>query len=246
MPGRLSVCRRIAAQVAGIAALLLGLAAGAAAQQPVDLQLVLGVDASGSVNQARFELQKRGYVAAFRNPLVLQAIRSGPTQAIAVAMVQWTGPALHVLVVDWMAIRDERSAEAVAAAIEAAPRRLFGGGTSISGMIDYGVALFQRGGFAGERRVIDISGDGANNIGRPAEDARDDAVRRGVTINGLPILTIEPDLDIHYRDQVIGGPGAFVIAIDSYDRFADAILRKLITEIATDARGAHATAQSMR
>ncbi|MCW3475657.1 DUF1194 domain-containing protein [Limobrevibacterium gyesilva] len=232
--------------MAGIAALLLGLAAGAAAQQPVDLQLVLGVDASGSVNQARFELQKRGYVAAFRNPLVLQAIRSGPTQAIAVAMVQWTGPALHVLVVDWMAIRDERSAEAVAAAIEAAPRRLFGGGTSISGMIDYGVALFQRGGFAGERRVIDISGDGANNIGRPAEDARDDAVRRGVTINGLPILTIEPDLDIHYRDQVIGGPGAFVIAIDSYDRFADAILRKLITEIATDARGAHATAQSMR
>jgi hypothetical protein len=198
----------------------------------VDLQLVLAVDASGSVDETRFELQKQGYAAAFRNRQVLNAIRSGQTQAISVTMVQWTGPALQVQVVPWTRVGDEDSAAALAEAITAAPRRLFSGGTSISGAIDYAMTLWRTSPYQGTRRVIDVSGDGANNRGRPAAFARDEAVREGVAINGLPILTLEPDLDQYYEDNVIGGPGAFVVAARSYDNFADAILKKLITEIA--------------
>jgi len=219
-----------------LAALLLasGTAARAQppAQAPVDLALVLAVDASGSVDAARFELQKQGYAAAFRNPRIVQAIEAGARRAIAVAMVQWTGPTLHVQVVDWMRVSDPASAEALAGAIEAAPRRLLGGGTSLSGAIDYGVTMLAASPFRDQRRVIDISGDGSNNSGRPPNLARDEAVRAGIVINGLPIAWIEPGLDVYYRQNVIGGPGAFVIAADSYDNFADAILNKLVTEIA--------------
>ncbi len=122
--------------------LLFAGAPAAAAQTAADLALVLAVDASGSVDQIRFELQKRGYVAAFRHARVLQAIRSGPNRAIAVTMVQWTGPALQVQVVGWGLVGDEESAATFAAAIERAPRELFGGGTSISGAIDYAATLF--------------------------------------------------------------------------------------------------------
>ena len=201
-------------------------------QTEVDLQLILAVDASGSVNQERFELQKRGYAAAFLTRAVLGAIRSGPAQAIAVTMVQWTGPALQVQVVPWTRIGDTESAAALADLIAAAPRRLFGGGTSISGAIDHAMTLWQQSPYHGARRVIDISGDGANNRGRSAAEARDEAVRAGVAINGLPILSLEPELDRYYEDNVIGGPGAFVVAATSYDNFADAILKKLIHEIA--------------
>ena len=106
-----------------------------------------------------------------------------------------------------------------------------GGGTSISGAIDYSVKALAVSPYRGTKRVIDISGDGSNNLGRPAEQARDDAVRMGIRINGLPILAVEPDLDQYFRQSVIGGPGAFVIAVKGYDQFAEAILRKLITEI---------------
>jgi hypothetical protein len=204
----------------------------APAQVDTALNLVLAVDTSGSVSTGRFELQKQGYAAAFRNPRVLASIRSLDTQSIAVTMMQWTGPRLHVAVVDWTLIRDEASAEAFAAAIEAAPRQLFGGGTSISGAIDYSRLLLLQSPFKGERRVIDVSGDGSNNSGRPVTDARDEAVRDGIGINGLPILSIEPMLDRYYYDNVIGGPGAFMIPAESYDTFADAVLKKLITEIA--------------
>lgn len=200
--------------------------------QAVDLALVLAVDASGSVDTTRFELQKRGYVAAFRHAQVLRAIRSGPAQAIAVTMVQWTGPALQVQVVGWTRIADLGDAEDFAAAIENAPRQLFAGGTSISGVIDYAMSLFPANPYRGGRRVIDISGDGGNNRGRPAAAARDDAVAAGIGINGLPILALEPDLDRYYQQNVIGGPGAFVVAAQSYDTFAEAILKKLIIEIA--------------
>jgi Protein of unknown function (DUF1194) len=219
-------------------ALMLALATAvpAAAQTAVDLQLVLAVDASGSVDQYRFDLQKRGYVAAFRHARVLQAIRSGPSQAIAVTMVQWTGPMMQVHVVGWTRVGDEETAAAFAAAIERAPRQLFGGGTSISGAIDYAAALFPRSPFRAARRVIDISGDGSNNRGRSVEQARDEAVAAGIGINGLPILALEPDLDRYYYDSVIGGPGAFVVAAQTYETFADAILKKLITEIAANDR----------
>jgi hypothetical protein len=208
----------------------------AAAQTAVDLQLVLAVDASGSVDQVRFDLQKRGYVAAFRHPRVLQAIRSGASQAIAVTMTQWTGPMLQVQVVGWTLVGDADTAGAFASAIEAAPRQLFGGGTSISGAIDYAAGLFPKSPFRGARRVIDISGDGSNNRGRPVTFARDEAVAAGIGINGLPILALEPDLDRYYYDSVIGGPGAFVVAAQNYETFADAILKKLITEIAANDR----------
>lgn len=232
MRNLLVVCRT--GLVAGLVAvfLALGFAVSARAQTAVDLQLVLAVDASGSVSHDRFELQKQGYAAAFRHPRVLAAIQSGPASAIAVTMVQWTGPALQVQVVKWSLLKDKASAEAFAAAIEQAPRQLFGGGTSISGAIDTSLALLNDSPFKAARRVIDVSGDGANNRGRPASQARDEAVAAGVGINGLPILALEPDLDKYYEENVIGGPGAFVVAVRNYDQFADAVLRKLIMEIA--------------
>ena len=209
------------------------------AQTEVDLQLVLAVDASGSVDQRRFALQMQGYVAAFRDPRVLRAIQSGATQAIAATMVQWTGPALQIQVLPWTLIQDATTAHAFAAAIMATPRRLFSGGTSISGVIDYAVPLMLESQFKGTRRVIDVSGDGSNNRGRPAASARNDAVRAGIIINGLPILALEPDLERHFSDHVIGGPGSFVIAAESYETFADAILKKLIREMAAPEQRPH-------
>jgi len=216
----------------GLAALFVAASPVALADTAVDLQLVLAVDASGSVNQYRFDLQKQGYAAAFRNPRVIQAIRSGISGAIAVTVVQWTGPEMQSQVIDWTVIHDEASANMFAAAIDDTPRRLFSGGTSISGAIDYGVALLLRSRFRETRRVIDVSGDGSNNRGRPVILARDDAVRAGITINGLPILALEPGLDKYYWDYVIGGPGSFMVTAQSYEQFGEAVLKKLITEIA--------------
>jgi hypothetical protein len=200
----------------------------------VDLTLVLAVDASGSVDDDRFELQKQGYAKAFLNPRVLNAIKNGNEGAIAVSMVQWTGPTLHVIMVPWTVIRDQRSAQAAAALISASPRQIFGGGTSLSGAIDFSVLMLNASPYRGERKVIDISGDGSNNLGRPAEQARDEAVKMGVRINGLPILSVEPDLDQYFRTSVIGGPGAFIIPVKSYDAFGEAIMRKLVQEISQD------------
>lgn len=217
--------------------LALGAAAAAASpargQVPVDLQLVLAVDVSGSVSDERFLLQQRGYAAAFRTEQLLEAIRSGRKQSIAVTMTQWTGPTQQMQVVAWTLLTDQASMHAFADAIERASRQMFGGGTSISGAIDHAMALFPESGFASPRRVIDISGDGANNRGRPAADARDDAVRKGATINGLPILTLEPSLDQYYWNNVIGGANAFVIVATSYETFAEAVLKKLITEVSS-------------
>jgi hypothetical protein len=215
--------------------LILTLATHAGAQtarQSVDLALVLAVDASGSVDRVRFELQKQGYVAAFRHPRVLQAIQSGPTQSIAVIMMQWTGPALQVIAVPWTRVSDQASANAFADKIASAPRALFGGGTSISGAIDTAMALLFDNPFQATRRVIDISGDGSNNRGRSVNQARDEAVRAGVGINGLPILALEPELDRYFEQNVIGGPGAFVVAAKDFETFGEAILKKLIAEIA--------------
>lgn len=216
--------------------------AEAAGKAEVDVELILAIDASGSVDDDRFELQKRGFAAAFRNRKVLNAIRAGDHRAIAVFMVQWTGPPQQDVMVPWTYVSDEFSAARVATAIEAAPRRLMGGGTSISGAIDYSVKAMAMSPFRGTKRVIDVSGDGANNIGRPAEQARDDAVRQGIQINGLPILTVEHDLDQYYRKNVIGGPGAFAIVAKTYDQYADAILRKLVTEISQNQRRGYAFA----
>lgn len=215
---------------------ILSVATPGAAQTPVDLHLILAVDCSGSVDYTRFELQRRGYVAAFRDPQVLEAIRGGENRSIAVALFQWTGPRLQAEIVPWTQVKDQASAETVASIIESTPRRLFGGGTSISGAIDYAMQWFRRSPFKGERRVIDVSGDGSNNGGRSVIRARDEAVAADVNINGLPILAWEPYLDQYYKDNVIGGPGAFMIVAKDFETFADAIQRKMILEIATGAR----------
>ena len=217
--------------LAGLAALLL-LALPVRAETEADLLLVLAVDASGSVSEQRFNLQRQGYADAFRAPRLHQAIRSGPLGAVAVMMFQWTGPGMQVPSVAWTRLADPASAMAFARGIETAPRALFSGGTSISGAIDHGMRLLALAPFTAARRVIDVSGDGANNRGRPAEDARDDAVAAGVVINGLPILAMEYNLDGFYRDHVIGGPGSFMIPVASFEEFAPAVLRKLVTEIA--------------
>ncbi|MEA2984926.1 MAG: hypothetical protein QOD94_1180 [Alphaproteobacteria bacterium] len=214
--------------------LLLGSGLQTQAQTNVDLQLVLAVDASGSVNDARFELQKKGYAAAFRNPQVIKAIMSGGEQAIAVTMMQWTGPFMHVQVVPWMLIKDAASAKAFADAIASSQRELFGGGTSISGAIDQSMMLLSQSPYSSTRRTIDISGDGANTSGRSITHARDEAVRSGISVNGLPILSLDPFLDRYYYNYVIGGPGAFMIPAANYENFADAVVKKLILEIAAN------------
>lgn len=201
----------------------------------VDLQLVLAIDASNSVTDDRFELQKQGYVAAFRNPQVIKAIMSGSEQSIAVTMMQWTGPFDTVQVVPWMLVKDAASAQALADAITKSQRELYGGsGTSISGAIDQAIILLSQSPYTSPRRTIDISGDGPNSSGRSVVRARDEAVAQGIGINGLPILSIDRGLDDYYFRYVIGGPGAFMIPAANYESFAEAIVKKLILEIAAN------------
>jgi hypothetical protein len=223
---------RLGVLLVGLALAASGGASPAAAQAEVDLQLVLAVDVSGSVSDERFQLQRQGYAEAFRNWRVIQAIQAGAARAIAVTMTQWTGPAQQAQVVPWTVVTDEATAAALADAIERTTRQLYGGGTSISGAIDHAVTLFGGSGTKSGRQVIDVSGDGANNRGRPAAEARDDAVDRGATVNGLPILALEPGLDQYYQSNVIGGPNAFMVVAETYETFAEAVLKKLITEIA--------------
>jgi hypothetical protein len=205
--------------------------AGAARAQNVDLELVLAVDASGSIDDREFALQREGYARALVHADVLAAIAGGPHRAIALTFIEWSGPRVSAQVVPWTRITDAASAGAVAARIAAAPRTVFGTGTALGGAIDHGMALLARSPFRGVRRIIDISGDGPNNQGRWPAEARDEAVARGVTINGLVIEEFKLGLFEHFRDEVIGGPGAFVAAADGFDDFARAVVRKLLREL---------------
>ena len=207
---------------------------------PVDLELVLAVDMSGSIDREEATLQRQGYLAALVHPKVIDAIRSGPSGRIAVIYVEWAGERYQRTVVDWGLIDGEQSAQTFAAALAAAPI-LTERWTSISAGIDYAVGMLENNDFVGARRVIDVSGDGYNNSGRPVTAARDEAVAKGVTINGLPILNDKPgpggwppaaDLDKYYEANVIGGPGAFIVPAESFETFAQAILSKMILEIA--------------
>jgi hypothetical protein len=215
-----------------LAAVLAGAGPLRAHEQAVDLELVLAVDCSRSIDDSEFALQVEGYAAAFRHPAVLAAIQSGARRSIAVTYVQWAGPFLQNQAVGWTLINDGESALEFADRFEAAPRAFYGGGTSLSGVIDYAKTLFPKSGYSGRRRVIDISGDGINNSGRMATSARDDAVREGITINGLAILTEVGGLDNYFRETIMGGEGAFVLAAEDFASFAQAILNKLIREIA--------------
>ena len=204
----------------------------------VDVELVLAVDVSWSMDLDEQRLQREGYVAAFNDPDVIAAIEGGLHGRIAVTYFEWAGTGLQSVVAPWTLIEDAGDArafsEALAGAYPARMRR-----TSISGAIATGTAMFEGNGYRGLRKVIDISGDGPNNMGEPVLVARDAAVSRGVVINGLPLILKEPnpvygihDLDIYYEDCVIGGPGAFIVTVREPGEFIPAIRRKLILEIA--------------
>jgi hypothetical protein len=226
--------RNVLASFLLLAVLGSGAAADPASPQllaEVDLALVIAVDVSSSVSTERWELQKEGYVAAFRSREVIDAIMaSGPTSSIAVTFVEWSGQTEQRQVIGWTILGDPDSAGTFASAVSNAPR-VFSGLTSVSGAIDFSMQLLQDTPFRATRKVIDVSGDGSSNDGRSAITARDDAANKNITVNGLPILADEKNLDGYYRDQVIGGPGAFVVVAQDYKSFASAIIKKLILEI---------------
>jgi hypothetical protein len=222
-------------------ALIVGLLAYAAAAHGqlrdstislVDLELVLAVDVSSSVDGEEFDLQMKGLADAFRNPAVLDAIELAGERGIAVALVQWSSWNSQRLSVDWMRVRDPASAAAIADRIAAAPRFGDGGSTAIAGAIRFSTRQFEINDFEAERRAIDISGDGAANQGAQPSQYRDIAVASGLTINGLAILNDNAQLDDYYAGHVIGGNAAFVMRASDYRDFAEAILHKLVREIA--------------
>jgi hypothetical protein len=210
------------------------------AAQAVDLELVLAVDVSDSIDRNEARLQRGGYIKALTDPAVIDAVRKGAHGRIAVTYVEWAGRGHYKVVADWAVIDGAGSAQAFAARLAAAaldtrPR------TSISDAILLSLPRFHGNGYDGARRIIDVSGDGPNNFGASVTAARDAAVAAGVTVNGLPILPQPSEIETHgavreldqyYEDCVIGGPGAFIVIAESYETFADAIRRKLIREIA--------------
>lgn len=224
----------LAVIVAAIAA-----ASAKAAETDVDLELVLAVDVSRSMDFDEQEVQRNGYIAGLTHPEILAAIRSGFLGRIAVTYVEWAGPGSYAVVVPWTLIDGPEAAEAFVTRLAGtAVSRLRG--TSISGALRLASGLFESNGFRAMRQVIDVSGDGPNNTGAPVLEARAAALAKGVTINGLPIMlhgrsdgmfSID-DLDVYYENCVIGGPGAFLVTVESIDRLAEAIRRKLVLEIA--------------
>lgn len=203
----------------------------AAAQQPVDLELVLAVDASSSVAGWEFDLQMKGIAAAFRDPDVQGAIRASGDSGIAVSLVQWSGRDLQVQVVDWSLLRSVEDAEAFAGAVDMSERAVPNGSTAIGNALQYSGELLATNAFAGTRRVIDVSGDGRNNQGIHVFQVRDRLVEQGVTVNGLAILNEDLGVDHFYINHVIGGTGAFLITATDFDDFSRAIRQKLIREI---------------
>lgn len=225
-----------------VAALLLALSAstGSAGGESVevDVALVLAVDVSLSMSADEQQVQRDGYVAAFSSTEVKRALLQGSMGRIAVTYVEWAAAERQIVVVPWTVIGTADEADAFAARLARMPpqRAIW---TSISGALDFSAALLRTGGFETPRRVIDISGDGPNNHGREVTRARDDAVAAGIVVNGLPLMIREPtgfydipDLDLYYRDCVIGGPGAFMVPVREGAEFAKAIRSKIIREVA--------------
>lgn len=243
--------------------LLLGLAvmlppmASAHAAETVDLLLVLAADVSRSVDAEKFQLQRDGYAAAFADARVLDAITSGKQGKIAVCFVEWSGFAAQKVVIAWTLIKDAKTARQFGDRLVEAPRS-FAERTSISGGIDFAMTQFANAPFASARRTIDVSGDGTNNSGRDVRMARDEAVAKDVTINGLVILSDTPlawnpdhthppgGLDAYYRENVIGGAGAFVMVAQDFKSFGNALINKLIAEIALTRPPRHASLKLSR
>jgi Protein of unknown function (DUF1194) len=232
--------RRLFTTIATVAGLAAAIAAAprAEAAGEVDLALVLAVDVSRSMDPDEQELQRQGFVEAFRSPLVHEAIRDGMLGRITVTYMEWSGERDQAVVVPWTVIEGPEAALEFAERLARAPiGRIFQ--TSISGAIDFSVGLLGQTGEDAVRQVIDISGDGPNSSGRTVTLARDAAVARGITINGLPIMLKRPTgfgdmehLDLYYRDCVIGGTGSFLVPVRERRHFADAIKTKIIREIA--------------
>ena len=221
----------------------LALAALPAGAEPVDLELVFAADGSGSIDDDELRLQRRGWAEALTSPDVVNAIRAGALGKIAVAYMEWGGPQSQVLIVDWHRIEDAASAQVFADRLIDAPRGATGW-NSISNAIDFSVRLTETNAFEGERRVIDVSGDGPNMGGRPLETSRQEALAKGFTINALAIRRpggrpggpMGEPLEDYYGRALIGGPGAFVEIADEMRPFALAARRKLLTEV-SDGRG---------
>ena len=211
---------------------------------PVDVALVIAVDVSLSMDPGEQLLQRTGYVEAFRHPELVATIANGLFQRIAVTYFEWGSAVDQTLVVPWTVVEDAASAAAVAARLEAEPI-LRSRSTSISAALDFAVVLFERTEVEAMRRVIDVSGDGPNNDGRPVLEARATALAQGITINGLPVMLRPmgfspwsiPELDAYYKDCVIGGPGSFVLPVRDPVDFNDAIRQKLLLEIALGPTG---------
>ncbi len=217
--------------------------AAAAAAEQVDLLLVLAADVSRSVDNAKFQLQREGYAAAISDRRVLDAIRSGRNGRVGLTFVEWSGAGSQRVLIDWTTIGDAETARNFGDRLLELPRS-FADRTSISGAIEFAMGQLARAPYESARRTIDVSGDGTNNAGRDVTLARDEAVAQGVTINGLVILSETPlawnpdhtnppgGLQNYYRNNVIGGPGAFVLVAENFNSFGQAIVKKMIAEVA--------------
>jgi hypothetical protein len=215
----------------------------ARAIETVDLLLSLSADVSRSVDDQKFELQRNGYANAISDPRVIALVQAGSSKRIAINFIEWADVGAATVMVPWTAIGNREQALAFANDLRIAPR-YFRGRTSISTGIDHALGTINSAPFGAERRVIDISGDGTNNSGRSVTVARDEAVTKGITINGIAILSAVPlafnpahthppgGLLKYFEDNVIGGNGAFALAADGFSDFGQAIVQKLIKEIA--------------
>jgi len=234
--------RLVRCMLALAALVLMGTSLATAAEE-VDLLLALSSDVSRSVDHPKFLLQREGYAAAISDPHVIEAIKSGPHQRIAICFVEWSGFGAQKLVIDWTIVDGVAAARKFGDQLLELPRS-FADRTSISGGIEFATAQIERAPFDAPRRTIDVSGDGTNNAGRDVKLARDETLAKGIVINGLVILSDRPvpwnaehtnppgGLDKYYQDNVVGGPGAFVLVAENFDSFGRAIIKKLIAEIA--------------
>lgn len=211
----------------------------ATAATPVDLTLVLAVDVSLSMAEDEAKFQRHGYAQALRDPQVIDAIHSGKLGKIAITYIEWSSVTDQRVLIDWQVISDQASAEVFAAALDRAPYKS-GTTTSISAGIDFSVKQIADAPYVGARKVIDVSGDGYSDYGRPIRLSRDDAVAAGIIVNGLPVMNprpawrenAPPDLDHYYADNVIGGPNSFYLVVKDIHDFGKAVIRKMILEIA--------------
>ena len=197
----------------------------------VDLELILMADGSGSIEYDEFLLQRRGYAKALFDRRVIDSIRFGPKGRIALAYVEWSGPEFKEKIVQWTMIQTKQDIEAFAKRLEDHPREVFYGGTALGDAILYGVSSLETNKFVSDRRVIDLSADGSDKDGLDAVVGRAQALARRITVNGLPIVGEWPELEIFFKENVIGGPGAFCVPAYDFRDFEIAVRKKLIREI---------------